>query len=247
MKKPISLLYGFISYLAFLGTILYAIGFVGNLVVPKTIDGEPELPLVNAILTDVLLLLIFALQHSIMARPSFKSWWAKFVPSHLERSTFVLLASLCLILMMWQWQPVGGVVWSTENETLKTILLMSYLSGWAIVFLSTFLINHFDLFGLRQVWLYATGRSYTDLPFRVPAFYKLVRHPLYLGFLVAFWSTPFMTATHLLFAGLTTGYILTAIRFEERDLLVSFGETYRNYKRWVPMIIPFSKRKTENK
>jgi protein-S-isoprenylcysteine O-methyltransferase Ste14 len=247
MKKPISLLYGFTSYLAFLGTILYAIGFVGNLVVPKTIDGEPELPLVNAILTDVLLLLIFALQHSIMARPSFKSWWAKFVPSHLERSTFVLLASLCLILMMWQWQPVGGVVWSTENETLKTILLISYLSGWAIVFLSTFLINHFDLFGLRQVWLYATGRSYTDLPFRVPAFYKLVRHPLYLGFLVAFWSTPFMTATHLLFAGLTTGYILTAIRFEERDLLASFGETYRNYKRWVPMIIPFSKRKTENK
>jgi protein-S-isoprenylcysteine O-methyltransferase Ste14 len=247
MKKPISLLYGFISYLAFLGTILYAIGFVGNLVVPKTIDGEPELPLVNAILTDVLLLLIFALQHSIMARPSFKSWWAKFVPSHLERSTFVLLASLCLILMMWQWQPVGGVVWSTENETLKTILLISYLSGWAIVFLSTFLINHFDLFGLRQVWLYATGRSYTDLPFRVPAFYKLVRHPLYLGFLVAFWSTPFMTVTHLLFAGLTTGYILTAIRFEERDLLASFGETYRNYKRWVPMIIPFSKRKTENK
>jgi protein-S-isoprenylcysteine O-methyltransferase Ste14 len=247
MKKPISLLYGFTSYLAFLGTILYAIGFVGNLVVPKTIDGEPELPLVNAILTDVLLLLIFALQHSIMARPSFKSWWAKFVPSHLERSTFVLLASLCLILMMWQWQPVGGVVWSTENETLKTILLISYLSGWAIVFLSTFLINHFDLFGLRQVWLYATGRSYTDLPFRVPAFYKLVRHPLYLGFLVAFWSTPFMTATHLLFAGLTTGYILTAIRFEERDLLASFGETYRNYKRWVPMIIPFCKRKTENK
>jgi protein-S-isoprenylcysteine O-methyltransferase Ste14 len=247
MKKPISLLYGFISYLAFLGTILYAIGFVGNLVVPKTIDGEPELPLVNAILTDVLLLLIFALQHSIMARPSFKSWWAKFVPSHLERSTFVLLASLCLILMMWQWQPVGGVVWSTENETLKTILLISYLSGWAIVFLSTFLINHFDLFGLRQVWLYATGRSYTDLPFRVPAFYKLVRHPLYLGFLVAFWSTPFMTVTHLLFAGLTTGYILTAIRFEERDLLASFGETYRNYKRWVPMIIPFCKRKTENK
>jgi protein-S-isoprenylcysteine O-methyltransferase Ste14 len=247
MKKPLSLLYGLISYLAFFGTILYAIGFVGNLVVPKTIDGEPELPLANAILTDALLLLIFALQHSIMARPSFKSWWTNFVPAHLERSTFVLLSSLCLILMIWQWQPVGGVVWSTENDTLKTILLISYLSGWAIVFLSTFLINHFDLFGLRHVWLYATGRPYTNLPFRVPAFYKLVRHPLYLGFLVAFWSTPVMTLTHLLFAALTTGYIFTAIRFEERDLLASFGETYRNYKRWVPMIIPFSKRKTEDK
>jgi protein-S-isoprenylcysteine O-methyltransferase Ste14 len=247
MKKTISLLYGLISYLAFFGTILYAMGFVGNLVVPKTIDGEPELPLVNAILTDALLLLLFALQHSIMARPAFKSWWTKFVPSYLERSTFVLVASLCLVLMMWQWQPVGGVVWSIKNETAKTILLISYLSGWAIVFLSTFLINHFDLFGLRQVWLYATGRSYTPLPFRVPAFYKLVRHPLYLGFIVAFWSTPVMTVTHLLFAGLTTGYILMAIRFEERDLLLSFGETYRNYKRWVPMIIPFSKRKTENK
>ncbi|HET6996320.1 MAG TPA: isoprenylcysteine carboxylmethyltransferase family protein [Chitinophagaceae bacterium] len=247
MKRTLSLLYGLISYLAFLGTILYAIGFVGNLVVPKTIDGEPQLPLFNAILTDALLLLLFALQHSIMARPAFKSWWTKFVPSHLERSTFVLLASLCLMLMMWQWQPVGGVVWSTENETVKTILLISYLSGWAIVFFSTFLINHFDLFGLRQVWLYATRRPYAELPFRVPAFYKLVRHPLYLGFLVAFWSTPVMTVTHLLFAGLTTTYILTAIRLEERDLLKSFGEKYRNYKRWVPMIIPFSKRKTENK
>jgi protein-S-isoprenylcysteine O-methyltransferase Ste14 len=247
MKKILSLLYGVTSYLAFFGTILYAIGFVGNRVVPKPIDGEPELPLVNAILTDVLLLLLFALQHSIMARPAFKSWWTKFVPPHLERSTFVLLASLCIILMMWQWQPLGGVVWSIENETAKTILVISYLSGWAIVFLSTFLINHFDLFGLRQVWLYATGKSYTALPFRVPAFYRLVRHPLYLGFIVAFWSTSIMTVTHLLFAGLTTGYILMAIRFEERDLLTSFGETYQNYKRWVPMIIPFSKRKTGNK
>lgn len=244
MKKIFSLLYGLVCYLAFFGTILYAIGFVGNLFVPKTIDSEPQMPLLSAVLIDSALLLLFALQHSIMARPAFKQWWTRIIPVHLERSTFVLLSSLCLVLLMWQWQPVGGIVWSVENDTAKTALLAVYLAGWTIVFGSTFLINHFDLFGLRQVWLYATGRSYTQLPFRIPVLYRLVRHPLYMGFVIAFWSAPVMTVAHLLFAILTTGYILTAIRFEERDLMTVFGEKYRNYKKWVPMIIPFSKRRT---
>lgn len=242
MKKFIFLLYGVICYFAFFGTILYAIGFVGNFIVPKTIDGEPQSPLFQAILIDASLLLLFALQHSIMARPAFKRWWTKIVPVALERSTYVLLASLCLILMMWQWQPIGGVVWSVENEIVKTILLITYVLGWAIVFVSTFLINHFDLFGLRQTWMYFTGKPYTQLPFGLPLFYRFVRHPLYLGFLIAFWSASTMTAAHLLFAVLTTGYILTAIQFEEKDLVSHFGEKYRNYKKRAPMIIPFSRR-----
>ena len=244
MKKTAFLFYGVVSYLAFFGTILYAIGFVGNLFVPKTIDGAPQMPLAFAILINASLLLLFALQHSIMARPAFKSWFTKFIPEPLERSTFVLLASLCLILMMWQWQPIGGMIWSVKNEMVKTILLVAYIAGWAIVFISTFLINHFDLFGLRQVWLYFTGKPYTQLPFRVPLFYRFVRHPLYFGFLIAFWSASTMTVAHLLFAVLTTGYIMTAIQLEERDLLKTFGEKYRQYKKWAPMIIPFFKRKT---
>ena len=244
MKKVSSLFYGFICYLAFFGTILYAIGFVGNLIVPKTIDSNPQVSLQTAILVNASLLLLFALQHSIMARPAFKRWWTRIVPHYLERSTYVLLASLCLMLMMWQWQPIGGIVWSIENETVKKLLLFTYLFGWVIVFASTFLINHFDLFGLRQVWLYFLGKPYTQLPFRVPLFYRFVRHPLYLGFLIAFWSAPVMTVAHLLFAVLTMGYILTAIQLEERDLLNVYGEKYRNYKKLAPMIIPFSKRKT---
>jgi protein-S-isoprenylcysteine O-methyltransferase Ste14 len=244
MKRILYLLYGVISYFAFFGTILYAIGFVGNLVVPKTIDGAATTPLYFALLTNASLLLLFALQHSIMARPAFKNWWTRIIPAPLERSTFVLLSSLCLMLMMWQWQPLGGVVWSVENQLVKTIMLVVYFLGWGIVFVSTFLINHFDLFGLRQVWLYFIGKPYTQLPFRLPFFYRFVRHPLYLGFLIAFWVTPVMTTAHLLFAVLTTGYILTAIQFEEKDLISHFGEKYRNYKKWAPMLIPFSKRKS---
>jgi len=247
MKRILFLLYGVVCYFAFFGTILYAIGFVGNIIVPKTIDSKPETSLVNAILINASLLLLFALQHSIMARPKFKKWWTRIIPEQLERSTYVMLASLCLMLMMWQWQPMGGIIWSTENAVIKNILLATYLLGWSIVFLSTFLINHFDLFGLRQVWLYFRGKPYTQLPFRLPFFYKLVRHPLYFGFLVAFWSTPVMTAAHLLFAALTTGYILTAIQLEEKDLIRSFGEKYLHYKKWVPMIIPFSKKKVGKK
>ena len=243
MKKFLSLFYGIACYLVFFGTFLYAIGFVGNLLVPKTIDSQPEVPLLTAILVDASLLLLFALQHSIMARPAFKRWWTRIIPEHLERSTYVVLASLCLILMMWQWQPVGGVIWSVENETIKNLLLVSFLSGWLIVLASTFLINHFDLFGLRQVWLHFTGKPYTQLPFRIPFLYRLVRHPLYLGFMIAFWSAPVMTTAHFLFAVLTTGYILTAIQLEEKDLVGVFGDKYRAYRKWVPMIIPFSKRK----
>jgi len=242
MKKVFSLFYGLVCYLAFFGTILYAIGFVGNLIVLKTIDGEPQVPLLKAILINASLLLLFALQHSVMARPAFKTWWISIIPHHLERSTYVLLASLCLMLLMWQWQPIGGVVWSIENETVKNILLVIYLAGWAIVFIATFLINHFDLFGLRQVWFYFQGQSYTHLPFRIPLFYRFVRHPLYFGFLIAFWSAAVMTIAHLLFAILTTGYILTAIQLEEKDLTDHFGEQYKDYKRTKPMIIPFTKR-----
>jgi protein-S-isoprenylcysteine O-methyltransferase Ste14 len=243
MKKIISLAYGLICYLAFFGTILYAIGFVGNYLVPKTIDSEAEVSLASAVLIDTGLLLLFALQHSIMARPGFKRWWTRVVPEHLERSTFVLLASLCLMLLMWQWQPIGGIVWSIENETVKTILLAIYLAGWLIVFASTFLINHFDLFGLRQVWLYARNKPYSHLPFRVPFLYRIVRHPLYLGFLIAFWSTPVMSLAHFFFAVLTTGYILTAIQLEEKDLQSVYGDKYRRYKKQVPMIIPGRKKK----
>ncbi len=235
-------MYGAVAYLAFFGTILYAIGFVGNLFVPKSIDGIPETPLALAILVNASLLLLFALQHSIMARPAFKNWWTKYVPEPIERSTFVLLASFCLMLMMWQWQPIGGIVWSVENKLLQTILLITYLLGWGIVFISTFMINHFDLFGLRQVWLYFNRQPYAPLRFRLPLFYRFVRHPLYLGFLIAFWSAPVMTVAHFLFALLTTGYILTAIRFEEKDLITHFGEKYTQYRKWVPMIIPFTKK-----
>ena len=243
MKKALFLFYGIISYLAFFGTIVYAIGFVGNIGVPKTIDGEPQVSVGSAVLINACLLLLFALQHSIMARPVFKRRWMRIIPTVIERSSFVLLSSACLALLMWLWQPVGGIVWSVEDRVVKTILFILYLSGWGIVFLSTFLINHFDLFGLRQVWLYFSGKPYTSLSFRLPGLYKLVRHPLYLGFLIAFWSTPVMTIAHLLFATLTTVYIITAIQLEERDLVTHFGEKYRNYKKWAPMLIPFSKRK----
>ena len=242
MKKILVLLYGTISYLLFFGTFLYAFGFVGNLFVPKSIDGTPRVPLAQAILINSSLLLLFALQHSIMARPAFKKKWTKIIPEQAERSTYVLLSSLCLILLIWQWQPMGGFIWRIEAPIAKTILTILFITGWMIVLISTFMINHFDLFGLRQIWFYFLGKKYEPLHFRIPFFYKYVRHPLYLGWLIAFWATPVMSAAHLLFAVLTTGYILTAIKFEEKDLITHFGERYLNYRSGVPKIIPFTKK-----
>jgi methanethiol S-methyltransferase len=244
MKRFFVLIYGVISYLLFFGTFLYAFGFVGNLFVPKSIDGTPEVPLLNAIVINAGLLLVFALQHSVMARPAFKKWWTKIIPEPAERSTYVLLSSLCLLLLVWQWQPMGGFIWTVENPVGKTVLTAIFITGWLIVLLSTFMINHFDLFGLRQVWFYFIGKEYEPLRFRVPFFYKYVRHPLYLGWLIAFWATPVMSVAHFLFAILTTGYILTAIWFEERDLITHFGSKYSEYKKKVPMILPLGNKKS---
>lgn len=242
MKRLLVLLYGVISYALFFGTFLYAFGFIGNLFVPKSIDGAPQVPLINAIVINSGLLLLFALQHSIMARPAFKAKWTKFIPEPIERSTYVLFSSLCLLLLVWQWQPMGGFIWSVENQVGKIILTGLFISGWLIVLVSTFMINHFDLFGLRQVWFYFIGKKYEPLKFRTPFFYKYVRHPLYFGWLIAFWATPVMSAAHLLFAVLTTGYIFTAIQFEEKDLVTHFGSKYEDYKKSLPMIIPFTKK-----
>jgi methanethiol S-methyltransferase len=239
MKKALFLVYGVVAYIIFLGTFLYAIGFVSSLLVPKHIDSVPDTPLNNALLINAGLLTLFALQHSIMARPAFKKWWTRIIPEPIERSTYVLFASICLIILFYYWQPLGGVIWDVESPALRLALQTISMFGFTIVLVSTFLINHFDLFGLRQVWLYAVGRPYEMLPFRTPFFYKYVRHPLYLGFLIAFWSTPTMTVAHLFFAIMTTGYILTAIQLEENDLVKAFGKRYREYKQSAPMIIPF--------
>ena len=244
MRKLMILLYGVVAYCLFLGTFLYAFGFVGNLVVPKSIDGTPEKPLMEAIVINASLLLLFAIQHSVMARPVFKKWWTKIIPAPAERSTYVLLSSICLLLLFWLWQPMGGYVWEVEDPTTKSIFTGFFVSGWVIVLVSTFLINHFDLFGLRQVWFYFRGKKYQPLRFRVPLFYKYVRHPLYLGWLIAFWATPVMSVAHFLFAILTSLYIFMAIRFEEKDLVRHFGRKYTDYKKSVPMILPVGKRKT---
>jgi protein-S-isoprenylcysteine O-methyltransferase Ste14 len=234
--------YGSLSYLIFLGTFLYAIGFIGNFGVPRTLDGTPSGPLWVAFLIDAGLLTLFAVQHSVMARKWFKDWWTRVVPKPLERSTYVLFSSLALILLFWKWQPLGGVVWSIEDPFGSVVLRVLFAFGWALVLVSTFLINHFDLFGLRQVWLYLRGRPYTTLQFGTPGPYRLVRHPLYVGWLFAFWSTPTMTFAHLLFTVATTAYILLAIQFEERDLAREHGDSYETYRRSVPMLIPFTRR-----
>ena len=239
MGKILAFLYGFVSYAIFLGAFLYAIGFVGDLVVPKTIDSGPVGEFVPSLVIDLVLLGIFAIQHSVMARPAFKAWWTRFVPVAIERSTYVLLASLALILLFWQWRPMPTPIWVISDPTAVTVIWVLFGLGWLTVLTSTFLINHFDLFGLRQVWAYASGREIPPQNFVTPLFYRVVRHPLYLGFIVAFWATPTMTLGHLIFAVATTAFILIAIQLEEHDMVAMFGDTYRRYQQRVSMILPW--------
>ena len=244
MKRLLIFLYGLASYLVFFATFLYAIGFIGNFGVPKAIDSPPQVPFGTALLTNLGLLLLFAVQHSVMARPAFKRWWTRVIPVEAERSTYVLLSSLALIALFAWWQPMGGVVWDVESPVGRAVLWGLYAFGLGLVLLSTFLISHFDLFGLRQVWLCLIGRAYTPVTFRTPWIYRYVRHPLYVGWLFTFWSTPVMTAAHLVLALGTTAYMLIAIQFEEHDLVAEHPE-YAEYRRTVPMLIPFTRRRAQ--
>jgi methanethiol S-methyltransferase len=239
MGRFIAFLYGLASYVVFFVTILYAIGFVSGLVVPKTIDKGTVVPIAEALIVNLLLMSIFAIQHSVMARKQFKQWWTKFVPAPVERSTYVLFASLALILLFWQWRPIPALVWQIADPQIAMVVTGLSLVGWLIVFTSTFLINHFELFGLHQVASNLSDRSMPAPRFRTPLYYQFVRHPIYLGFIIAFWAAPTMTVGHMLFAAVTTAYILVGILLEERDLVDLFGDEYRRYKGRVSMLVPW--------
>ncbi len=238
MKRSLVLLFGVLSYVVFFVTFLYQIGFVANLLVPKSIDDGATIPVVHAAGINILLLSLFAIQHTIMARLAFKRWWTTIIPAPIERSLYVLAASLLLLLMNWQWQPMPEFVWHVKSTPGRLLLFATSFAGWGLVLYATWLINHFDLFGVRQAWLYYRGREYTPVQFKEAVLYRWVRHPLMLGFIVAFWATPDMTQGHLLFAAVTTAYILVAIQIEERTLLAIHGDEYRQYQQRVSMILP---------
>lgn len=240
MKRVFSLAYGFVAYGIFLPTLVYAVCFIGNIAVPKTIDSGLQSPLLVAAAINTVLLGLFAAQHSIMARQGFKRMWTQVIPKHLERPTYVLAASLVLALLLWQWRPIPQVVWELHGSA-TTLLTVTFWLGWALLLSSTFLINHFELFGVQQVWGYFRGKQYGSARFRTPVLYRIVRHPLYLGFIIAFWSAPRMSLGHLIFSIATTAYILVGIHLEERDLVAEHGEAYRSYREQVPMLVPFSK------
>lgn len=243
MGRILAAVYGALCYLTFVTSFLYAIGFVGGFVVPKTVDSGAAVGWQQALFADALLLGLFAVQHSVMARPAFKRWWTKIVPAHVERSTYVLLASLTLLLLYWQWRPMPAIAWDLDHPAGRALLVGLFWLGWAIAFASSFFISHFDLFGLRQVVLHLIGSPYTDLPFERTMLYKYVRHPLMLGLAIAFWAAPRMSVGHLLFAAAGTGYILVGLWFEERDLLAAHGDAYRQYHDEVPMLIPWPRKR----
>lgn len=239
MKRLPIFVYGVVCYLASLATLLYMVGFLGDLWVPRSLDSSGTAPLTTALLIDVALVTLFALQHSVMARPTFKRWWTRIVPEPAERSTYMLFSCLALMLLVLLWQPVGVQVWRVGSPIGRALLYGAFALGWTLLLLSTFLLNHFDLFGLRQVWLQLMGKPYRPLPFRVPALYRYVRHPLYVGWLLTFWATPTMTVAHLVFALASSAYILIAIRLEEQDLIAMHPQ-YQDYRRRVPMLLPFT-------
>lgn len=239
MARLIAFLYGLASYVVFFVSFLYAIGFVEGLVVPKTIDTGTVGSMAEAFIVNLLLMSLFAVQHSVMARKQFKQWWTQYVPKSVERSTYVLLASLALVLLFWQWQPMPAVVWQVDNPQIAGAITGVSFVGWLLVLTSTFLINHFELFGLHQVANNLTGRPMPQMRFRTPVLYKMVRHPIYLGFIIAFWVAPVMTVGHMLFAAVTTAYIFVGIFLEEHDLIGLFGDEYRRYRERVSMLIPF--------
>lgn len=244
MKRTLFLLYGVTCYFCFFGTFLYLIGFVENFLVPKSIDTGEVVPLSQALLINTLLVALLGVQHSTMARPGFKAWWTRMIPKPIERSTYVLITSALFCLIFWQWRPIPTVIWQVDHSTIRTLLIAVSVMGWGIALYASFLIDHFDLFGLRQVWLYFRGRPYVHPPFKRPPLYRLVRNPLMLGFLIAFWFTPDMTSGHLLFCLLFTTYILIGVSFEERDIERILGEDYRRYRAQTPMLLPRPRRRS---